>query len=111
MPVLYKAKQVLEKTPEIEIKKEMPVYRPQSRERVFEIVRTGEGWVVSGGAIERAAAMTYWENFASVRRFQRIMESMGIAEELKARGVAEGDTVIIGDHELEWAEEWTVDDD
>lgn len=111
MPVLYKAKQVLEKTPEIEIKKEMPIYRPESKERVFEIERTGASWVVSGGAIERAAAMTYWEHFASVRRFQRIMESMGIADELNARGVAEGDTVIIGDHVLEWVEEWTADDE
>jgi GTP-binding protein len=111
MPVLYKAKQVLEKTPVIEIKKEMPVYRPGSKEKVFAIERTGEGWVVTGGAIERAAAMTYWENFDSVRRFQRIMESMGIADELNARGVAEGDTVIISDHVLEWAEEWTPDDD
>jgi GTP-binding protein len=111
MPVLYKAKQVLEKTPEVEINKEMPVYRPQSKERVYAIERTSKGWTVSGGAIERAAAMTYWENFSSVRRFQRIMDSMGIAEELKTRGVTEGDTVIIGEHELEWAEEWTADDD
>jgi hypothetical protein len=36
---------------------------------------------------------------------------MGIAAELKARGVTEGDSVIIGDHELEWAEEWTANDD
>jgi len=111
MPVLYKAKQVLEKTPDIEIKKEMPVYRPESKERVFEIERTSDGWIVSGGAIERAVAMTFWEHFESVRRFQRIMESMGIAAELQARGVTEGDTVIIGDHELEWAEEWTTNDD
>lgn len=111
MPVLYKAKQVLEKTPDIEIKKEMPVYRPESKERVFEIERTSDGWIVSGGAIERAVAMTFWEHFESVRRFQRIMESMGIAAELKARGVTEGDTVIIGDHELEWAEEWTANDE
>jgi len=111
MPVLYKAKQVLEKTPDIEIKKEMPVYRPESKEKVFEIERTGDGWIVSGGAIERAVAMTFWEHFESVRRFQRIMESMGIAAELKARGVTEGDSVIIGDHELEWAEEWTANDD
>jgi GTP-binding protein len=111
MPVLYKAKQVLEKTPDIEIKKEMPVYRPESKERVFEIERTSDGWIVSGGAIERAVAMTFWEHFESVRRFQRIMESMGIAAELKTRGVTEGDTVIIGDHELEWAEEWTANDD
>jgi GTP-binding protein len=55
--------------------------------------------------------MTFWEHFESVRRFQRIMESMGIAAELKARGVTEGDTVIIGDHELEWAEEWTANDE
>ena len=111
MAVLYKAKQILEKTPEIEIIKEMPIYRPESREKVFDIKRTGEGWVVKSSAIERAAAMTYWEHFASVRRFQRIMESMGLAAALREHGVREGDSVFIGDHELEWTDEYTADDE
>jgi GTP-binding protein len=110
MPVLYEARQELGRTPEIEIEEQMPIYRPESREKVFEIKQTGDGWVVTGGAIERAAAMTYWEYFASVRRFQRIMESMGVADALKAQGVLEGDTVIIGNHVLEWTDEWTEDE-
>jgi len=65
---------------------------------------------VSGGAIERAAAMTYWEYFASVRRFQRILEAMGIADALRAEGIAEGDTVFIGEYELEWTNEWVGDE-
>ncbi len=111
LPVLYKAKQMLESTPELEVERQMPIYRPESREKVFDIHHTDEGWVVSGGAIERAAAMTYWEYFASVRRFQRIMESMGVADALKAEGVSEGDTVIIGDHILEWTDEWMEDEE
>ncbi|MCK4490444.1 MAG: Obg family GTPase CgtA, partial [Anaerolineales bacterium] len=53
---------------------------------------------------ERAAAMTYWEHFQSIRRFHRILEAMGVDEALKEAGVVTGDIVFIGDHELEWEE-------
>lgn len=111
LPALWKAKQLLEKTPVIELASELPVYRPESKEKVFEISKSGDAWIITGGAIERAAAMTYWEYFSSVRRFHRIMDSMGIAEALKDKGIADGDSVFIGDHELEWTDEWAVDDD
>ena len=48
--------------------------------------------------------MTYWEYYQSVRRFQRILETLGIDEELREAGVMPGDSVFIGDHELEWEE-------
>lgn len=111
MPILWKAKQVLEKTPEIETREELPVYRPESKERVFEISRDGNGWKITGSAIERAAAMTYWENFESIRRFHRILDSMGISEALIEKGISEGDFVILGEHELEWSNEWTLDEE
>ena len=62
----------------------------------------GEGWRVSGASIERAAAMTYWEYDQSVRRFQRILETLGIDGALREAGVQVGDSVFIGDYELEW---------
>jgi GTP-binding protein len=48
--------------------------------------------------------MTYWEYDQSVRRFQRILQSLGIDEELRSLGVEEGDTVLIGEFELEWSD-------
>jgi len=55
-------------------------------------------------AIERAASMTYWQHDGSVRRFQKIMGTLGVDEALRNAGVQEGDTVAIGDFELEWQE-------
>ena len=62
--------------------------------------------MIKGGSIERAAEMTYWEYFESVRRFHRILESMGIGDALRNSGIHEGDSVFIGEHEFEWADEW-----
>jgi GTP-binding protein len=82
----------------------VPVYKPESDPRHFTVQQTPEGWQVSGEAIERAAAMTYWENDASIRRFQRILEILKIDEALRQAGVQEGDIIFIGDYELEWSD-------
>ena len=55
-------------------------------------------------AIERSAAMTYWEHEGSLRRFQKLMEKLGVDEALRKAGIQEGDTVHVGDYELEWQE-------
>ncbi len=109
--VLWKAKQNLDKVEIIETAQEMPVYHPRSKDQPYLIKREGGGWRIEGAAIERAAAMTFWEYFASVRRFHRILVSMGIEEALQEKGVVDGDTVYIGDHELVWSQEWTDDED
>ena len=46
--------------------------------------------------------MTYWQHDGSVRRFQKIMETLGVEDALRKAGVQEGDTVAIGEFELEW---------
>jgi GTP-binding protein len=81
----------------------MPIYRLESDPRQFKISHTGEDWHVSGEAIERAAVMTYWEEPQSIRRFQRILGTLGIEDALRKAGIKNGDTVIIGsEFELEW---------
>mgnify|MGYP006288905851 FL=1 len=111
--LLYRAKQILddlpaetEREPEPSESDEMPVYRPESDPREFTIKRTRKGYRVSGEAIERAAAMTYWEYYQSAARFQRILRTLGIEKALRKAGIQPGDTVFIGDHELEWTEEF-----
>jgi GTP-binding protein len=102
--LLYKAAQILaEQPPPLELR-ELPVYRLDSDPQEYNILKNELGWRVIGEAIERAAAMTYWEYDQSVRRFQRILQSLGIEDELRSLGAKEGDTVFIGDYELEWSD-------
>jgi GTP-binding protein len=102
--VLYKAAEALKETPIPENESLIPIYQPPVDPRQFEIKKVGNGWQIHGASIERAAAMTYWENDESVRRFQRILETLGIDAELRKAGIREGESVEIGEYELEWHE-------
>jgi GTP-binding protein len=101
-PLLYRAAQLLKETPQPSVEAEIPVYRVEADPKAFTITQEPDGWRVSGPAIERAAKMTYWEHYQSMRRFQRILETLGIDKALREAGVQNGDTVHIGEFELEW---------
>ena len=102
--LLVRAYQTLQDTPPLEeLELPLPVYKPKEDPREFVVTREGgHEWRVSGTAIERAASMTYWQHDGSVRRFQKIMATLGVEEALRQAGVQEGDTVSIGEFELEW---------
>ncbi len=102
--LLLAAAERLSETPAIEdAETPMPVYKPKEDPKEFSIRREDNGdWRVSGTAIERAAKMTYFEHSGSLRRFQRLMEALGVEEALRKAGIQNGDTVLIGDFELEW---------
>jgi len=102
--LLYRAAQILKEQPPEKIGTELPVYRFETEPRNFEIVREGKNWRVKGEYIEKLAAMTYWEHHQAVRRFQRIFQSLGIEDAMRQAGVQIGDTVCIGDYQLEWSE-------
>jgi GTPase len=88
-----------------EITEAAPLYQLTDNEPVFTIEHDEDGvFVVKGKRIERAAAMTYWDYEEAVLRFQKILETLGISAALKKEGVQVGDTVFIGEHELEWGE-------
>lgn len=101
-PLLFHAWEQLQALPPKEETLAVPVYRPEDDPRAFEILREEDAWRVRGAAIERAAAMTYWEYPQAVRRFQRILETLGVEAALKEAGVQEGDTVWIGEFALTW---------
>ncbi|MCX8025418.1 MAG: GTPase ObgE [Thermanaerothrix sp.] len=105
-PILWQCAEWVKQAPVTPVKEELPVYRPAADPRAFQVIRLPDGsFKVTGEAVERAAAMTYWEYEESVRRFQKLMETLGVDEALRQAGVQNGDTVFIGDHfELEWQE-------
>ena len=94
--------EMLENAPEPAEVAELPVYRMEEDPRAFRIEEEEFGWRVVGKSIERAAAMTFWEHPGSLRRFQRMMNVIGLEKALREAGVQEGDSVFIGDYELEW---------
>lgn len=98
--------QVIAALPEEEPEQaEMQIYELPENEFAFTISRGDDGsFRVSGKRIERAAAMTYWDYDEAVLRFQNILETLGISAALEKAGVQVGDSVFIGDFELEWSE-------
>lgn len=100
--LMWKVYRKLAELPVEEKAEEMPVYRAEVDPNAFEIEKTEDGYVVSGARIEKAAAMTYFDQPGSVRRFQRLMAGLGVEKALREAGIQEGDSVIIGDWELEW---------
>ena len=83
----------------------IPVYELPEDEFAFTVTKEGDGvYRVTGKRIERAAAMTYWDYDQAVMRFQNILETLGISAALTQAGVEVGDTVYIGEYELEWSD-------
>jgi GTP-binding protein len=81
---------------------EIPVLRPAESEDAFSVERELDGWRVRGVRVERVAAMTPFVLPEAVSRFQRQLRAMGVVDALEQAGVQVGDTVYIGEQELEW---------
>lgn len=87
------------------VEPQITVYELPEDEVPFTIEKDEFGnFHVTGKRIERAAAMTYWDYDEAVARFQNILEALGVSKALEQAGVSVGDTVFIGDYELEWSE-------
>jgi GTP-binding protein len=81
------------------------VYRLEPEEAAWTIGRDEDGaFRVSGKKVERSVAMTDLENPEGIDRLQRTLGRMGVFRALEAAGVQDGDTVRIGQMELEWGE-------
>lgn len=64
-------------------------------------------WYITGDALERFAQMTNWDYFEAVLRFQRVLQACGVTKTLIARGIMEGDSVVLGDVEFSWSDDQT----
>jgi GTP-binding protein len=99
--------QELERAPQPEYPHAVPILRPKAvdEERALQISRRQDGvWVLRSPWLERLAKRTAWDMPEAVDRFQHILERRGVTEALRQAGVRPGDTVLIGDMELEWQE-------
>lgn len=98
--------EVMSTLPEVELEEatEIPIYELDEDNVTFDVEVEDGVYYVTGERIERAAAMTYWDYEEAVSRFQKTLEILGVSDALEKSGVKVGDTVFIGDFELEWSE-------
>ncbi|MCS7260475.1 MAG: GTPase ObgE [Anaerolineae bacterium] len=93
--------QLLQTLPPAPMPTAVPVFRLDETPG-FTVRREGEIWLVEGKRIEQLVARTMWQYADAAERAQRQMEAMGVLEALRRAGVQPGDTVRIGNIDLEW---------
>ena len=103
--MLYRVVQLLDSLPEEPevAPEEIGGFRPPEDEEGFTITVEKGGLRIEGKRVERLVARTNWRYDESVRRLHRALERMGITKAMEEAGVQKGDTVYIGDAELEWS--------
>lgn len=89
--------------PEEEDQSAHKVFRMEAEEKPFYITRDPNGtYVINGRKVEKLFKMTDFNLDESARRFARQLRSMGIDEELRGKGIEDGDIVRILDYEFEF---------
>jgi len=86
------------------------VYEPDYVKPMPEIGRTftiakeqsGDGFVVEAPWLERILAQSNVDDYESLMYFQRAISDSGILDELINQGVAEGDTIHIGEYQFDY---------
>lgn len=86
----------------VEVEEKM-VYTLEDEEE-FSIIRDGDEYLVEGPAIERLMGRINIGDNESMHYFQKMIKNLGIEEELKKKGVRQGDTVKFLEWEFEWEE-------
>jgi len=75
----------------------------EEEEEGFRVEQEAPGvWRVHGGKVERAARRTPLHLDDALLRLHRYLDRQGVLQALREAGVQEGDTVYIGEIELEW---------
>lgn len=80
---------------EIVVEEDLEAYN--NDDSAFEVIKAAKDtFVITGGKIGRLAQVTDERNTEQVIRFQNILTNMGVFDKLKAMGVKDADTIIVG---------------
>lgn len=102
--LVEKIYEVLQSVPKDEVIGEEPVIRKFEEEIPYEINIVDGVYEVTGPRIDKLVAMTNFDTDEGLQRFQKIIEKMGVEEDLRKLGIKDGDTVKISDLEFEYTE-------
>lgn len=103
-PLLEAAWKILQEEPDVsfEAPEKTIVYEVPKDE--FEIEKKDGVFYVKGKRVEKLVGMTNFEDYVSLRRFDRAWRFMGLNKLLKKQGIQEGDTVNLYGVEFTFSE-------
>lgn len=110
-PLLEAAWKILQEEPDVsfEAPEKTIVYEVPKDE--FEIEQKDGVFYVKGKRVEKLVGMTNFEDYVSLRRFDRAWRFMGLDKLLKKQGIKEGDTVNLYGVEFTFSENKDNSDD
>ena len=110
-PLLEAAWKILQEEPDVsfEAPEKTIVYEVPKDE--FEIEEKDGVFYVKGKRVEKLVGMTNFEDYVSLRRFDRAWRFMGLDKLLKKQGIKEGDTVNLYGVEFTFSENKDNSDD
>ena len=83
------------------------LHMPAAPEYELRVQRLEDGvFAVSGTEVERMIARADLAHGEGLQRTQRVLEKMGVIQQLEDLGARDGDTVFIGDTELEYRSDY-----
>ncbi len=102
--LLYRTAELLKTLPPPKVWEPEPIAEDDEFAPPFTVEAVNDYYVVRSKDVERVVAMTDLENPEAVFRLQQTLQKMGLEDALRAEGIREGDTVVIGDFEFEYRE-------
>lgn len=76
--------------------------REYTYEPPFQVEETPRGFFVTGRRVTQVVRMTNFENEEAIRHMEQVLHRMGLFRALRRLGAREGQTILIGDIELEY---------
>lgn len=78
------------------------VYKLDDKEESYTITKEGKIFVVTGEKVDRILRKVNITDNESLYYLHKKLDEIGLNQELKKRGIKDGDTVKIGNYEMEW---------
>lgn len=79
-------------------------YVEEAQKDAYEIYAEDGTFYVEGPLIDYLVYITNFEDYDSLKYFQKVLSDKGVIDALKERGVKEGQTIVIGEIEFEFFE-------
>ena len=78
------------------------LYTLDNSKNEFKVEKQGKVFVVTGEAVDRIIRRVNITDYESLYYLHKKLDDIGLNKELKKSGVKDGDTVKIGNYEMEW---------
>ncbi len=104
--IVYRAYELLKTVPDDifleEIDEDEIKITKVEEEKQFTVKKDGNTFYIMGEEIDRLYHKTQFSSDEGMMRFIKILDGMGVVEELRAKGAKDGDTVVVKDIEFDF---------